>query len=443
MNIMKLAQNLEKKIQKPSALKSVTYVLPRKDRVDWDTKLANFGKRILPSGEARWVVVRRPAGSTRLVTVTIGRTDSIPLAKARTMAQAIIGQLASGVNPNAAKRATREAERQVKAKAKNTFLQMARSYLKRCEERGRRSSTVAEYARMIQNADLAPWHARPIDGISASEIEGLLARVKERAPVQANRLLEFLSALFKHAVRKGVIPSDPLAKIDREEVRHKEISRKRTLVHPYTGDVSELLAVWCGVESIEPAHHPLRALTKLLILTGARAGVFARSHPGQLDALTWRHVKDLDRPNQARLEIPPALRKTGGRDDDLHVLPLSPAAVEVLNGLAKVGEDAPVFTTDGIRPIRIDVDQRNLLRKLADDAFGAKLEHWTPHDLRRSTATGLGRLGTPHAVIDEILDHAGEAKAGIRGTYDRSKRVEICREWLTKWAEHLAAGAGE
>jgi integrase len=94
---------------------------------------------------------------------------------------------------------------------------------------------------------------------------------------------------------------------------------------------------------------------------------------------------------------------------------------------------------DGIRPLRIDVDERNRLRTLADEAAGHALEHWTPHDLRRSVATGLGHLGTPHAIIDEILDHAGEAKAGIRGTYDRSQRVELCREWLTKWADHLAA----
>lgn len=436
---MDLQRNTGRKTRKAAPAKFVGTMLstekPSAPRIEWDKEIPHFGARTLPSGEARWVVIKRPAGSTKVVTVTLGRCDAIPLKKARTLAYDAIAQLAAGKNPNAAKREARAAERVAKAAATETFLHVARAYLRRCEDQGRRDTTIAEYHRML-HGDLVPLHTRPIASLSAKDIEKLIEGVKARAPVMANRLLEFLSPVFKHAKRKGIIQFDPLETIDRAEVRHKERPRKRTLVHSYTQDLSELIAVWRGVDELEK-HHPLRVLTKLLILTGVRVGVFARVHPGQSAALTWRMVKDLHKPAHARLEIPPELRKTGARDGETHMVPLVPAAVALLDQLAKVGEDAPVFTTDGERPLRFDDKTRDNLRRLANVAAGRELEHWTPHDLRRSVATGLGHLGTPAAVIDEILDHAGEAKAGIRGTYDRSKRVELCRTWLTKWANHL------
>jgi integrase len=439
---MDLQRNSGKKTQKAVPAKSVGTMLStagstagtRKPRIEWDKEIPHFGARILPSGERRWVVIKRPAGSARVVTVTLGRCDAIPLKKARALAYDAIAQLARGTNPNAIKRESRVAERVAKAATSDTFLRVARSYVQQCEAR---DTTVSEYQRML-HGDLAVWHARPVAGITDTDIEKLIERVKARAPVMANRLLEFLSPVFKHAKRKKVIQFNPLDTID-PKLRAKENARKRTLVHSYTQDLSELIAVWRGVDELEK-HHPLRVLTKLLILTGVRVGVFARVHPGQSAALTWRMVKDLHKPAHARLEIPPELRKTGARDGETHMVPLVPAAVALLDQLAKVGEDAPVFTADGVRPLRFDDKTRDNLRSFANEAAGEELEHWTPHDLRRSVATGLGHLGTPAAVIDEILDHAGEAKAGIRGTYDRSKRVELCRVWLAKWADHLAAG---
>jgi len=95
-----------------------------------------------------------------------------------------------------------------------------------------------------------------------------------------------------------------------------------------------------------------------------------------------------------------------------------------------VGEDAPVFTLDGKTSLRADYHLRDQLRAMGDKAAGRELAHWVLHDLRRSVATGLGFLGCPPAIIDEILDHAGEAKAGIRGVYDLSARVGLRRQWL-------------
>ena len=402
--------------------------------------------RELPSGHRVWVVMARPAGSTRPVVVTLGREASLKRKAARKLAYTANARLAEGINPNAEKKEKRAAERAASTAAKaataHTLLAVGRAYIRRCQEgtrqRGPRSAaTLAEYHRKLQS-DLEPWHARPISGITAAEVQSLIDRIGKRAPIAANRLFELLSAIFNFAVSKAIIPASPLKSLAREELLYQEKSRERTLVHPLTGDLSELAALWRGVETIEPAHHPLRALAKILILTGARVGTFARSHPGQQDAILWKHVKDLDRPKFARIEVPAPLRKTGG-DGGTFTIALSPAAVEVLDGLAKVGEDAPVFTMDGERPMRVDAEERNRLRDVANKAAGRELERFTIHDIRRSVATGLGHLGCPVPVQDAILDHAGDGKRGVRGTYNRAELFGPCKEWLTKWANSLTA----
>ena len=61
---------------------------------------------------------------------------------------------------------------------------------------------------------------------------------------------------------------------------------------------------------------------------------------------------------------------------------------------------------------------------------------WRFHDLRRSTATGLQRLGAPEAVIDATLAHT---TGGIRRHYHHHPFIEERRAALASWGEELAA----
>ncbi|MDP3280740.1 MAG: site-specific integrase, partial [Nitrosomonas sp.] len=62
------------------------------------------------------------------------------------------------------------------------------------------------------------------------------------------------------------------------------------------------------------------------------------------------------------------------------------------------------------------------------------IDHWTPHDLRRTVRTGLSRLGCRNEVAEAIIGHS---KKGIEGTYDLHSYEAECRVWLQKWADHL------
>ena len=61
---------------------------------------------------------------------------------------------------------------------------------------------------------------------------------------------------------------------------------------------------------------------------------------------------------------------------------------------------------------------------------------WTVHDLRRTVATGLAKLGCPRVVQDRILNHVDNSVAAI---YDRHRYNDEARAWLQKWADQLDA----
>ena len=62
---------------------------------------------------------------------------------------------------------------------------------------------------------------------------------------------------------------------------------------------------------------------------------------------------------------------------------------------------------------------------------------WRLHDLRRSVATGLQRLGVRLEVIEAVLGHVSGSRAGIVGVYQRHRFDTEAREALALWGEHV------
>jgi hypothetical protein len=68
----------------------------------------------------------------------------------------------------------------------------------------------------------------------------------------------------------------------------------------------------------------------------------------------------------------------------------------------------------------------------------------TVHDLRRSVATGLQRLGVRLEVTESLLNHISGTRAGIVGVYQRHDWGAEKRAALDAWARNiLALAAGE
>ena len=68
-----------------------------KDYFVWDTIIAGFGLRVLPSGAKTYQVQYRKGGRTRRI--SIGRHGTITVDQARLLAKEVLGDVAKGENP--------------------------------------------------------------------------------------------------------------------------------------------------------------------------------------------------------------------------------------------------------------------------------------------------------------------------------------------------------
>jgi integrase len=70
---------------------------------------------------------------------------------------------------------------------------------------------------------------------------------------------------------------------------------------------------------------------------------------------------------------------------------------------------------------------------------GEPLPPWRIHDLRRTTATGLQRLGVNLQTIEAVLGHVSGSRSGVVGTYQRHQFEDEARAALTAWGAYVAA----
>ncbi len=157
---------------------------------------------------------------------------------------------------------------------------------------------------------------------------------------------------------------------------HKEKPRERSL------NEGEIKAVW---PAFQQQGWPFGPLGKLLLLTCQRRGEIA--------GLRWIDL-DLSRRPTA----------DGGRDQNRrqHMLPLSGAAVEILRALPRIGDSELVFPAGRIgstNPVS------GFSKALATVHRLSGTTDWTYHDLRRTAASHLARLGTAPHVVERILNH--------------------------------------
>jgi hypothetical protein len=87
------------------------------------------------------------------------------------------------------------------------------------------------------------------------------------------------------------------------------------------------------------------------------------------------------------------------------------------------------------------LDKAILHARIGADAGAASkpipLSPWTVHDLRRTVATGLQRLGVRLEVTEAILNHISGSRGGIAGVYQRHDWAAEKRAALDAWAVYV------
>jgi integrase len=264
----------------------------------------------------------------------------------------------------------------------------------------------------ILRRELAPWLDRPIQSITRRDVIERLDAIADRAPVRANRVLAWTRRLFGWALERDIIDASPVAGI---RAPTREVARDREL------KPTELAAVWRAAEALET---PFRQIVQLLAVTAARKG--------EVVNMRWEHV-DLD---AALWAMPKEMNKAGRR----HEVPLSDLAIEIIETLPrgdglvfparKAGSANPV---SGFSKIKARLDQLS------------GVENWRIHDLRRTAASGMARLGHPPHVVAAILNHSPGSTQGITAVYNRHRYADEKRAALDAWAREIERiiGRGE
>jgi integrase len=126
------------------------------------------------------------------------------------------------------------------------------------------------------------------------------------------------------------------------------------------------------------------------------------------------------------------------KNGQVHLVPLSVCVIAELDALSggRWPKSGYVFTTTGRNPISgFSKAKKALDARISQE--GKELPDWRIHDLRRTLATGLQRLGVRFEVTEAVLNHISGAKGGVAGIYQRHDWLAEKRSALQAWADHL------
>ena len=112
-----------------------------------------------------------------------------------------------------------------------------------------------------------------------------------------------------------------------------------------------------------------------------------------------------------------------------------------VNEVKRVASEALVLPGVASTPFSGWSKAKTALDRAVEDARGASLVPWSVHDLRRTVATGLQRLGVRLEVTEAVLNHISGSRAGIAGVYQRHDWAAEKRAALDAWAAHVLAAA--
>ncbi len=407
----------------------------------FDATLPGFGLRVAgptprtPEGRKSWVLFYRYRGEQKRMTLALPY-PALGLGDARKQAGDALQLVAKGVDP-----ATQRAEDKAEAQRKRDTIASTVEMFLTSGMKGKKGKPLAkryldETRRNFDNHVLPRWRHRDLvsitrrdlvallDAIAACEVpEGHKPKTKQLrqpgGPVAANRVLAAVRAMFNWALRRGMVEVNPCALIEQPG---EETRRERTLT------AAEIRELW---PLFGAAGYPFGAFFQMALLTGQRRGEVAGMRWADLDtdAKTWT------------LE---AGSTKGGRS---HVVPLSQPALDILSAaprkaVTEGGRTKPspfVFTSDGSAPIsgfsraKVSIDEKAAKARI--EAQIDPMDRWGIHDLRRTAATEMGRLGTPEFVIGKVLNHSSRGVTGQ--VYNRYEYLAEKRHALEQWGAYL------
>jgi integrase len=361
----------------------------KNETIEWDDTMPGFGVRCRAGGSKTWVIqYRLPDGKQRRE--SLGDVRKVDLTEARRIARQRFATVQLGKDP-------REP-----IAPKLTLLQAIELYQARTVVRPS-SFKKRDY---VLRTLWRPLHGWPLASISRADIAGVLESVAaERGRATAGRARTTLAALCAWAVQRDLVDRNvvatsinPAAGMPSRDRRLED--NELTVILQACGDDTFGRIIW------------------LLVLTGCRASEIA--------GLQWSEI-DLD---SGLLIIPPARVKTA----KTLRLTLPPQALAILKATPRKEGCEFVFPSERGTAFTAWSYCKAALDARITKALGRPLTPWRVHDLRRTTRSGLSRIGIRPDVAEAVLNHA---KRGVLGTYDRHDYRREVQAALAQWGKHV------
>ena len=265
---------------------------------------------------------------------------------------------------------------------------------------------------LLSGSCFRPLHSSAITDITRADVASCLNRIiRESGRVTAHMARSNLSSLYTWALQQGIVEQNPV--VGTEDPGPAK-SRDRVLKD------GELAAIWRACNDDDYGR-----IIKLLICTGCRRDEIGGLRQGEIDL------------DAGTITLPAERVKNG----HAHVLPLPPLARSIIASIPqRNGRDHLFGTRSSGGHTGWDRSKKDL-----DGRLAGKVARWVVHDIRRSVATRMADLGVEPHIIEAAINHQSGHKAGIAGTYNRSRYEKQVAAAMSIWCSHLESliGGGE
>ena len=375
----------------------------------FDADCAGLSLRVTKAGKKTWAFNYTSPRDGKRARYSLGTFPATTISDARDLAIAARRNVEKGKDP-------RDIEPEIAAKTVAELIEDRLAF----GLKGKRSADRAKWRFekyvtplvgkiAVRDFQIDPHYNRVIDPL-----------VKAGKHRTAGIIFQDLRALMNFAIQRGVIEYSRIARVKRPD---QASARTRFLSEP------EIVTVWHRLDTVLSRSDHTPTILKLCLLLGARLSEVAGMERDEIDlrSTLWT--------------IPPDRSK----NKFAHTLPLTGFALELISNAMRESNGDFLFP-DRSR-------KRPTMHRIVDYALGKAqkpreglplgkfgIPHLTPHDLRRSVATHMSRMGISQIVIGHVLNHRTVTKASLtQQVYDQHDFADEKLAALQKWDAKIAA----
>lgn len=405
--------------------------LKPQDKDYWVRDGDGLALRVYPTGAKNWHYIYTNNDGKKCY-LPLGEYPDIGLADARQRRDDARRQLANGIDPLIERRTEKHEHKIAK-----TISDLTSDYIEKHAKVNKPKSWQED--ERILNKDIIPlWGELKAKDIKQEDVIELVAAIRPRGAAITLNTYKIVRKMFNYAKKNKIIKESPCDGLTQTDDDIPTVpSRDRILSD------DEIRTFWHGLDKASMSDATKRAL-KMILITCQRPGEVISMHSTEIDGDWWTFKPKATRitketPRDQRIYLTATAKALIG-DAKGYIFP-SPKEDEVTHkneamleksiagairkNLKEYKRQRPARTANaGDVPRMVKVKES---RKI-------NMQHFRPHDLRRTGATNLSKLKFSDEIVDAILAHL---KKGTIKIYNRYLYDEPKREAMLAWEKRL------